>query len=1341
MRVVFVLIFLYTLAPLAHGQSYYFRNYQVEDGLTYNSVISSLQDKNGFLWFGTKDGLNRFDGYTFKTFRLNEEDKNSIGSNYIFALAEDSMGNLWVATSNGLYSYSFESETFNLLPGTEGQTVSNLSVDKTANVWFIKNQTLIRLNVKTGKQISFDGELELPTSLSITEKQEVWVSSGAGYIARFLGDGKGFDRFDMFSHSAPALTRWIPVIQAAGEDTILVGTQGQGLKVFSMRSRGYTDVLSYNKDQTPIYVRDILHNTGQEYWLATESGIFIYDLNAGLKQHLRKDRNDPFSLSDNAIYTLTKDQEGGIWAGTYFGGVNYYTEENSFFEKIFSRGHENLLKNNAVREIVPDSFGNLWIGTEDAGLVKFNPTTNAFLSFQADGRAGSISHNNIHGLVAWGRELWVGTFENGLDILDIPTGKVLKTFKTENSSLGSNFIEALHLTKDGNLYLGSSSGLFKFNPDNNDFIKITKVPSVHLHSIKEDEKGVLWIAASNNGVLAYDPVSDNLEQFSQEAGSQFGPLSNYVNDLSFDHQGNLWVSTENGLSMFNPNTKRFTHPSAENSFSSNVFYKVIEDEQKGIWVSTARGLLYKEANKDLWKLFTKNNGLLNDQFNYKSGFKAPDGTLYFGSVKGLIRFNPKSIPTVNQKPKVFFTGFQVSNKELSIGEKGSPLEQSILITRKITLAPNQSSFSIDFAALNFAAPHRTQYAYRMKGVEDDWVFLESNRKVYFTGISSGNYLFEVKASLDGNWGEEVQSLAIELKPPFWASSFAFVLYFVLACAGGLAIHRFNMNRLKERNQRRFSLFETRKEREIYRAKLQFFTNITHEIRTPLTLIKGPLESLLLKLDSNTEVFRSLVIMKRNTDRLIQLTDQLLNFRKAEAENLSLSFVKTNVSELLEKVYNRFLPLAQSKGFQFDLVLPEEEVVAYVDREAVQKILSNLFSNGIKYSSGTILIRLVWEEEGKDFEIVVSSSGEVIPLEFKEKIFEPFFRMPEIESQSGTGIGLALSRSLAELHKGTLCLTGEEEKANVFKLSLPVFQDRAYQEIQEPKNSEEWSHPVQVENIAKEEYFESLKANQKESDEPSVLIVDDNSEILSFVSQVLSGSYRVFQASGAAEAFAVLQEETISLIISDVMMPDVDGYELCKKLKENLEYCHIPLVLLSAKGSLDSKLDGLEAGADIYIEKPFSPSFLTAQVESLLTNREKIREYFSRSPLAHIKSMAHSAADSHFLESLQQVIDKHLDNTSFDVEQLAWLMNMSRPTLYRKIKGICEMSPLELITVSRLKKAAQLLVESDYTIKKIAQEVGFSSQTQFSRNFMKQFNISPSQYRNSKVASTESIESS
>lgn len=333
MRVVFVLIFLYTLAPLAHGQSYYFRNYQVEDGLTYNSVISSLQDKNGFLWFGTKDGLNRFDGYTFKTFRLNEEDKNSIGSNYIFALAEDSMGNLWVATSNGLYSYSFESETFNLLPGTEGQTVSNLSVDKTANVWFIKNQTLIRLNVKTGKQISFDGELELPTSLSITEKQEVWVSSGAGYIARFLGDGKGFDRFDMFSHSAPALTRWIPVIQAAGEDTILVGTQGQGLKVFSMRSRGYTDVLSYNKDQTPIYVRDILHNTGQEYWLATESGIFIYDLNAGLKQHLRKDRNDPFSLSDNAIYTLTKDQEGGIWAGTYFGGVNYYTEENSFLKK------------------------------------------------------------------------------------------------------------------------------------------------------------------------------------------------------------------------------------------------------------------------------------------------------------------------------------------------------------------------------------------------------------------------------------------------------------------------------------------------------------------------------------------------------------------------------------------------------------------------------------------------------------------------------------------------------------------------------------------------------------------------------------------------------------------------------------------------------------------------------------------------------------------------------------------------------------------------------------------------------------------------------------------------
>jgi len=1311
----------------SYSQSYYFKHYQVEDGLSYNSVICTMQDSRGFLWFGTKDGLNRFDGYSFKTFRNNPNNSSSIGSNNIQSLIEDKNKNIWIGTKSGLYKYNPIDETFACLKGTKKNSITDIIIDQQENIWFISDWRLRKYNKGLDSYRSYSDDLSTVTSLCITDDQSLWISTDTGSLQHYNYVNDTFESYDVFSHSAPTVSNWIQKIESAGKNIILVGTKSQGVKKFNYKTATYEDVLTLNPDNTPIYVRDIMHYKDEEYWIATESGVFIYNLNKGLKRHLTKNGNDPFSLSDNAVYTLSKDKEGGVWIGTYFGGVNYYIEQNVLFEKIFSRSTGNILKNNAIRELCRDQYGALWIGTEDAGLVKFEEKEQKFTAFNSDGKKGSISNNNLHGLLEIGDELWIGTFEQGLDVMDIKTGKVIRNYKAGNGKhqLKSNFIETFFLTRNGQLLVGTSSGLYRYDKSNDEFDHIHAVPEHHINAIVEDEQGTIWLGTPNNGLYFYNPTKNTSGSFKFERSNPNSLIYNSVNDLFIDSKNNLWVATENGLCVYNFKQKKFTHISNYNNFPSNVFYKVLEDEHQNIWISTSRGLVRFEPTLKKLELFTKNNGLLNDQFNYKSGYKASDGSLYFGSIKGLIKFYPTEVVSNDFVPPIYFTGFQVFNKELEIKPSGSPLTNSMISTNKITLKPNQSTFSIDFAALSYSAPQMTKYSYRMSGVEDDWVHLETNRKVYFTNLSPGNYLFEVRATINSIWNQESATLKIEILPPFWASNFAYIIYFVIFSIAIYFFHAFNLKRLEEKNKSRFNLLENQKEREIYRAKLQFFTNITHEIRTPLTLIKGPLETAMKNVESGTELNASLETMKKNTDRLIHLTNQLLNFRKMEADDYSLSFVKTDVVSLLNESYNRFVPLAKEHKRSFEMKIPCMVLFVCIDGEAVKKIISNLFGNAIKYSISKIVVTLKLHEEENNFKITVKTDGKLIPLEMANKIFEPFFRLKESHNQSGTGIGLALARSLANLHHGKLQLAKAKNNMNTFVLQLPIHQNKSFALFKEP-TTEKMNGLINETNV------------DNSDNQETILLVEDNIELIEFISSVLVKNYKIIKATNGKDVFDILKGQSVNLIISDIMMPVMDGYELCQLLKRNLEFSHIPIILLSAKDSLQSKVEGLEIGADSYIEKPFSPQYLLAQVESLLANREKIRTYFANSPLVHIKTMAYSTADAKFLEKIDDIINENIDDVNLDVEQLAWLMNMSRPTLYRKIKAVCNLSPLELIIITRLKKAAEFLVETDYKVYEIANKLGFSSQTQFTRTFVKHFDINPSKYRESKLGPKKEI---
>lgn len=1289
-------------------------------------MICSTRDKQGFLWFGTKDGLNRFDGYAFKIFRRNKEDSKSIGNNFIQSLFEDENGILWVGTGAGLFAYDPVKESFSLVKNTSEDPILSIKTDTSGNLWFIAGVTLCKFNRQTGILKKFDPKSFFKaSSICLTEDGGLWIASLAGKLEKYDPIHDSF-----LSHPAclPLVRhdqgKAIETLYSTGNQSILIGTPDQGILLFDITKGSFKEVIAKNQDKTSIYARDFIRVGNDEYWMATESGIFIYHMASGKIINLRKQYNNPYSLTDNAVYTLCQDRQGGMWSGTYFGGTNYYSNQHITFEKSFPRMGENSISGNAVREICRDRSGNLWIGTEDAGLNEIKAGTDTFTHFIPTGRKGSIVYSNIHGLLAAGDTLWVGTFQKGLDRMDTRTGRVIRHYSagTRAGSFKNDFIYTIFQTRAGVLLIGTGAGLYKYNPKTDDFTPMPFVPGgSFIASIHEDTKGVIRVGTFREGFYFYNPGTGEQGNFRYSSRDVNSLPDNRINGIEEDNHHILWLATEGGFCRYDPEKNTFRAFTTKEGFPSNVIYRSLQDAKGNLWVSTSKGLVCFNPANERWQTYTTFTGLLSDQFNYNSALRDMDNSMYFGSVKGMIRFNPEDYAPTSLSPDIYITGFQVDNKELTVDRKGSPLTNSITHTSRITLDFNQSSFSIDFAALNFAAPEMTKYRYQMLGLDKEWTSLQTNRKVYFTGLAPGNYTFLVKASQTGNiWNESPATLEIRILPPFWRSSLANLFYDATILLTVLLCIRAYHRRVEDKNKGKLAYLENEKEKEIVHAKIEFFTNVAHEIKTPLTLIKLPLEKTLTMADNDSELLHNLKIMERNTDRLIDLTNQLLDFRKTENNGLTLNFVKSDIHDLLAEQFLAFKPAAEQRNINFTLELPKMHLQAYVDIEAIKKILSNLFSNALKYGKDEVhTIILPFNSADDSFTISIANNGLLIPEEMKEKIFEPFFRLKETNKQPGTGIGLSLSRSLAQLHHGALTTT-IKDKMNVFLLTLPIHQEKQF----------EW-YDDRISQQAAQIPFLTEGVTHNEDKRATILLVEDNLELLAFVAAELDREYRVLKTGNGSEALVLLNHEPVQLLISDIMMPVMNGLELCKAVKSNFEYSHIPVILLTAKNTLQSKIEGLEQGADAYIEKPFSTQHLLAQINSLLTNRNKIKAYFASSPLVHIKTMAYSKEDETFLLSIQDIISRNMDNFDLNVEHLAKIMNMSRPTLYRKIKALSDLTPNELINITRLKKGSELLAEGRYKIYEVADMLGYTLQSNFTRDFTKQFGMSPSEYMHSK----------
>ncbi len=1302
------IVCLYSLLSLfslsAKEVNYIFRHYQVEHGLSDNMVTSCIQDQDGFIWIGTRDGLNRFDGYTFKVFRHDPDISSSLGSNWITSLNSDQAGNLWVGTLAGLFRYDKENESFHHLSLTANKRIPFFQFDRRNRLWMLMDGNLIRYDQTDNScRIFAHPENRAYTSFCITSNQEVWIGDSDGSLSRIH---EAEDRIETFSLFPDEPSRKLQMLYPSSfAHRIYVAYEHDDIKIFDTDSHLFQDLHIQEANQLTFLINSLMEKEENELWIGTDSGLIIYQTNTGDCRRVQQDPRDPYALSSQYISAFCRDREKGIWICFHQNGINYYSPFQPF--QIYYPGNGlHSMKGEVIRDICTDKLGNIWVGTEDAGINCLDKHTSLFTNYQPLPDNSGIAHTNIRSLASSDNYLWIGHVIHGIDKMDIQSRKVVKRYSLlkDSTSTKNSSVRCIKVLREGQIYVGTDDGVFKYDYLNDCFRYVPQFPAYSVRCIYEDRLGRIWTGMFNRSFY-YNPISNTGMYLPYDKLNT--QRHNFVNDICEDPEGNMWFATMEGVIKYDFQTGESIHYTVKNGMPSNVIFKILSDEEGCLWISSANGLVRLETKTGFITTYTENHGLISRQFNENSAFKDAEGNFYFGSIKGFIHFHPTDVWTDPIPAKVHLHTLELGNDEHILHiSSDSPLS-------KITLNHDEATFSISFSTLSFMAPASVQYAYRMSGSDAKWTNIDERNTVYFTNLLPGNYLFEVKATnLSNRWSPAVTRLEIEVLPAWWSSTLARIVYICLALGLVIFILYWWRNKTRQEMAYNMRLFEDQKEKELYQAKIEFFINIAHEIRTPLTLIKNPLERILQDGKLSGKVEESLRLMDKNVSRLLSLVNQLLDFRRTEIEGYRLNFVRTNLMELMKETIGRFQESAASHELLLNWTSTQEEIYAYVDREAVTKIISNLLANAIKYAQKSILIHLQLNEQDQ-IAIDFSNDGKTIPEELREKIFEPFFRMTNTGEKTGTGLGLPLARSLAEMHHGALSLvkSHDETMPTCFRLVLPLKQPESIQENEEENRMEPTSN-VQL-------AFQEGRA--------TILVVEDNVEMRTFLAEELNSQYNVCTAENGSDAIEQMHQQSIQLVVSDVMMPVMDGLELLKQIKTNVEFSHIPVILLTAKTTIQSRMEGLESGADAYIDKPFSTSLLLIQIANLLTNREHIRQFYFKSPVANMKSIAYSKTDEQFLEKLNRIILEHISDPELDVNQIAEHMHLSRPTLYRKIREISAMTPNDLIRITRLKRAAELLLQSDMKIYEIAEAVGFRSQSYFSTNFISQFGVSPSKY--------------
>ena len=1295
---------------------YYFRHISKPEGLSQTDVKAVVQDSRGFMWFGTRNHLNRYDGHTIRVFDCVDKQAGRRNNN-VSSLYEDSKHRLWVGTDKGVFVFDPVTERFTFVSAKSSggvqmtDWVAAIDNDEDGNIWLVvPNQGVFRHD-SSGKLSLYTfgtpGHADYggPQCLCIDGQGRVWVGTNGNGVHRYEKNGDRFVRYLGDRQGGTLAGENIYTMCDYGDELVLGIHEGK-LRRLHKRNDVVDDFAAPEVHYS--IIRDVkCYN--DRLWVGTQRGVYVIDEHQGTIEHIEHDDMCGYSLSDNQIGRIYRDREGGIWIGTNQSGINYLPQKGMEFMRYVPLTKPQTISSKRVREMVEDGQGNIWIGTEDAGINIFDPRQGTF-KVLGKKPAGPLTSEKTLALMSTSGQVWVGFFKDALDI--VPTTSLTAHHYTMET-LGMNEASIYSMCEDsqGRVWLGNGWGVYVAEKGSMTFKRMDQFGYNYIFDLMEDSDHNIWVVTMGNGVYRYTPATGAVKHFMHQEGNDKTLSSNSVSNVTETSWGEIWFSTDRGgVCRFNKRDATFTTFSLEQGLPDDTGYKILEDRNGLLWFGTNNGLVSLDPSTGKSQVYTTSHGLPGNQFNYKSALSTRDGIFYFGSSEGLISFNPYQSNKNQYVPPVYITRFLINNTEMLPGEEGSPLSESILTIKKITLRHDQSSIAFEFAALSYVMPSANKYAYKMDGVDKDWVYTDDNHSVSYANLSPGHYVFRVKgANSDGVWCEQEAVVKLVVLPPWWKTIWAYLAYLLLA----LGIVWWAFTRYQKRAQLKAAeaqrLFEAEKERELYQDKIDFFTSIAHEIRTPLTLINGPLENLEEMDIADLEIKRNIGTMRRNTSDLMNLINQLLDFRKMDSNKMEMHPVTVNLSSLLREWVNKFTQMPASVQRSIDLSTPEQDVYVKADRNALIKVLNNLFSNAVKYSERTIIISI--EADEKQVRVVFDNDGAIIPTEAREKIFDPFYQLKKnANASSSSGIGLYLARSMAELMHGTLTYS-DHEGLNRFVLQLPL-QERVDDSAVMPDDEEMYSDDDLV-----PETIQSAV----------ILLVEDNEQMLQFVADKLRMFYAVETASNGKQALELLNEKNIDLVLSDIIMPEMDGLELCRNIKENIELSHIPVILLTAKNDLDSKVEGLKMGADAYIEKPFAFKYLVAQITSIFENRQRSMDAFMRKPFVPTQTLGMSKADEQLMDKIVRVIEENIDDTEFGVEMLAELVCMSRSSLHRKIKAISNTSPTDFIKMVRLKKASELIAEGSYRVVEVCYMVGINSPSYFIKLFQKQFGMTPKEF--------------
>lgn len=1322
------------------SQNISFEKVGLEDGLSQVSVLTIHQDHLNRMWFGTRNGLNCWDGVYMKQFYPDQEDSTTIQDYNIIDIVQHDK-TLWLRSDMGkLSSLDLNNMTFE----RHNLDVVNYITTYDNNVLISTSDQIWTYDSIEESFIKYPKIYEGSKDYSVVYQDDMgvlWVADELNnQIIKIHSDKKEVIKIPI----AEKLSIFNLLVDS--HERLWIATRYNGLLIYDSYKKTFETV---NETSYPFYlksitVRDLVEDKSGRVWVGTFKGLAIFDLNKNSTSFIDVSKDSKNSLSHNSVHSIYLSDDDNIWIGTYFGGVNYGKISNQIYTEYNNIASNEKPNYPVIGPIVEDEDENIWIGTEGGGIDFFNRKNYTFTHYPQSNTSSGPSQTNIKSLfLSKQNYLLVGTFQGGLNVLDLSTNK----FRHYNNEI-KHVNSIIPYGKD--FLLATGQGIKRFSLVNETFtdylspdILEDEATTVVIKALFQDSKKNIWIGTESNGLWHYKPKTNELKKYLHSSSDSLSIGSNGINCIEEDHLFRLWIGTEDGgLSLFNRSEDSFTtYNKSKNNLPSDFVYGICESRFGDIWISTSKGLSRFDIENNLFFNYEGESGFPLQELNFAALLQTRKGEIFVGGIDGLVSFKEGDLIQLDARYKIQFSKLEVNNEEIKANDKSGILSYDISTTNSFTLKPKHTVFNISYSACNFNPVLKNKYQYKLEGFDEDWVNAKFNTSVTYTNLNPGEYTFKVRGTdVVYHPITDEKSIDIYLKPPLAKTWYAYTLYVLLFLGLIFLFNNFYLGKIRLAYQLNNEREEKDRIKELNLHKLRFFTNISHEFMTPLTIILSSIEHIFSKGKISGDLRHPLAQVFRNAKRLKNLNRELLDFRKIEQGHLKLKIQENDIVPYLGEIFDAFSEIAEEKKIDYTFSKDTEHVSVWYDPIQMDKVFYNLLSNAFHHVSeqkGNVNIKFV-NKIDRLF-ISVSDNGAGIPKEEIDKVFNRFFQFdPKKEHNEyyGSGIGLALSQSIISAHNGEIKCESELGIGTTFTVVLKKGHQHHEPELISMKKIEnQFSMDKDlIFNAADKRAPDQHEIVELSADEaPILLIVDDNEEIRSVIKNLFVDKYHIEFAKDGNEGLNKALELQPDIIIADVKMPVLSGFEMCKKLKRNINTSHIPIAIVTALVADDDQVKGFECGADSYITKPFSSKTLIARIESLFKNRKRLQEKFSMDVDAPTKSMAINRIDKVFMENAEKLIEDHIMDSDFSVSNFAYEMGMSRTLFFKKIKTITGQTPNDFIQTIRLKKAADiLLTDPTKNVSEIAYNTGFSSPRYFSQCFKNHFGVIPSKYGKSDI---------